>query len=163
MSQVRAQAYITLAGRSGWALLNTYHAVLRERGYRPAEVHLVAWEESALGTVLEGIRLISERYAFSPRISVVRVAEGDYAAAGERVLGLVRAFAARGFETALDITPGRKAAIVSVCLDLAAADLRVDHIYYLGLPIPDPPARPYLLIPLHIQPLRDLIEEGGPG
>ena len=156
-----AQAYITLAGRSGWALLNTYHAVLRERGYHPAEVYIVAWEESFLGPVLEGLRIISERYGFSPEVSVVRVAEGDYAAAGARVCGLVRSLAARGFETALDITPGRKAAIVSVCLDLAAASLQVDHIYYLGLPIPDPPPRPYLLIPLHIQPLRDLIEEGG--
>ncbi|QSZ66321.1 hypothetical protein RJ40_01795 [Methanofollis aquaemaris] len=158
---MRVQAYISLAGRSGWALLNTYHAVLRERGYRPALVHLVAWEESSVGPVLEGIRLISKRYGFSPEVSVVRVAEGDYAAAGEEVTGLVRFLIAGGFEIALDITPGRKAAIVSVCLDLAAADLRVDHIYYLGLPIPDPPAMPYLLIPLHIQPLRDLVEEGG--
>ncbi|MBP2145155.1 hypothetical protein J2129_000609 [Methanofollis sp. W23] len=160
MPQERAQAYLTLAGRSGWALLNTYHAVLRERGARPAEVHLVAWEESRLGPVLEGLRLISARYGFSPEVSVVRVAEGDYTAAGREVTGLVRALVARGFETALDITPGRKAAIVSVCLDLAAEGLQVDHIYYLGLPIPDPPASPYLLIPLHIQPLRDLVEEG---
>ncbi|MDD3621214.1 MAG: hypothetical protein PHQ81_02280 [Methanofollis sp.] len=159
MPPERAQAYLTLAGRSGWALLNTYHAVLRDRGARPAEVHLVAWEESRLGPVLEGLRLISERYGFSPKISVIRVTEGDYAAAGREVTGLVRSLVARGFETALDITPGRKAAIVSVCLDLAAASLQVDHIYYLGLPIPDPPARPYLLIPLHIQPLRDLVEE----
>lgn len=155
-------AYITFAGRSAWALLNTYHAVLREGAYAPSEVYIVtdpACRPAPPGLV-EGIRTISERYGTDPRISTVDLPCGDHAAAGEAVLRLAERLSAEGRTIALDITPGRKAAIVSACAALAAAGIAPAHIYYLGLQVEDGIPLPYPMIPLHLQALHDLAGGG---
>ena len=152
------RAYITFAGRSVWALLNTYHAVLREGVYAPTDVSILmdaACRSSPAG-IVEGIGIISERYGISPRISTVDLPCGDYAAAGEAVLRLAERLCREGSAIALDITPGRKAAIVSACTALASAGIAPAHIYYLGLLVEEGMALPYPMIPLHLQPLHDL-------
>ncbi|MFW5639361.1 MAG: hypothetical protein ACOCG4_08920, partial [Methanoculleus sp.] len=57
-------AYITLLGRSTWALVNAYHAVLREKGLRPERVSIVTEELYAEGapTAARAILMISEGY-----------------------------------------------------------------------------------------------------
>lgn len=152
------RAYITFAGRSAWALLNTYYAVLRKGDYAPSEVYIVtdpACRSDPAG-IVEGIGIISERYGINPRVSTVAVPCGDYPAVGETIGRLAERLCREGYAIALDITPGRKAAIVSACTALASAGVAPAHIYYLGLLIEDGMARPYPMIPLHLQVLHDL-------
>jgi len=40
------KAYITILGRSTWALINTYHAVLMEEAYHPDVIHIFAEDTS---------------------------------------------------------------------------------------------------------------------
>lgn len=151
-------AYIVFAGRSLWALLNTYHAVLRNGICSPDEVQIVVETPCMSGTAAaaEGIGIISQRYGISPAVSTVPVPCGDFAAAAGRVRDLARGLAADGFSIALDITPGRKALIVASCLALASADIAPAHIFYLNLQGGGPLPLPHLMIPLHLQTLHDL-------
>ncbi|MDD4254610.1 MAG: hypothetical protein PHP59_04450 [Methanofollis sp.] len=154
----RGTAYITFAGRSVWALLNTYHAVLREGRCLPDKVHIIAETPCMPGTAAatEGIGIISRRYGISPPVSVTSVPCGDFAGATGTVLDLARNRVAEGYEIALDITPGRKALIVSACLALADAGIAPAHIFYLGLQGGGPLPLPHPMIPLHLQTLHDL-------
>jgi len=156
------KAYITFAGRSAWALLNTYQAVLRETAYAPSEVYIVmdAACRSRPSGIVEGIGIISERYGISPQISTVDVPCGNYPTVGEAVLRLAERLSGDGYSIALDITPGRKAAIVSACTALASAGITPQHIYYLSLLIEEGLPQPYLMIPLHLQVLHDLAGGG---
>lgn len=152
------RAYITFAGRSAWALLNTYQAVLREQGYAPSEVYIVtdAACRAEPSKIVEGVGIISERYGADPTISIVDVPCNDYPAVGKIVAELAGRLASEGCAIALDITPGRKAAIVSAGAALASAGIKTEHIYYLGLLTETGMPRPYLTIPLHLQALHDL-------
>jgi hypothetical protein len=154
----RGTVYITFAGRSIWALLNTYHAVLREGRCLPGEVHIIAETPCMPDTAaaVRGIGIISRRYGTSPAVSVTAVPCGDFAGAAGTVLELARRRAGEGDEIALDITPGRKALIVSACLTLANAGIVPTHIFYLGLQGRESLPLPYLMIPLHLQALHDL-------
>lgn len=151
-------AYITFAGRSVWALLNTYHAVLREGRCFPDEAHIIAETPCMPGTAtaVEGIGIISRRYVTLPAVSVTAVPCGDFAGAAGTVLALARSRVAEGYEIALDITPGRKALIVAACLALADAGIAPTHIFYLSLRGGGPLPLPHLMIPLHLQTLHDL-------
>lgn len=152
------RAYITFAGRSAWALLNTYHAVLREKRYVPSEVYIVTDTACRSGPsgIVEGFGIISERYGIDPLISTVEVPCGDFPGTGEEVLRLAKHLHGNGYAIALDITPGRKAAIVSACAALASAGIAPDHIYYLSLLSEEAIPQPYPMIPLHFQVLHDL-------
>lgn len=151
-------AYIAFAGRSLWALLNTYHAVLRDEICLPDEVRIIAETPclSDLTAATEGIGIISQRYGIAPAVSTVPVPCGDFAAAAGKVCDLARGLAADGFSIALDITPGRKALIVASCLALASAGIAPAHIFYLNLQGGGPLPLPHLMIPLHLQALHDL-------
>ncbi|WP_456467961.1 hypothetical protein [Archaeoglobus sp.] len=47
------KAYLTLLGRSDWAVLNTYYAVLVEKSYYPDKIHIFA--EKSYSECLENI------------------------------------------------------------------------------------------------------------
>ena len=66
--------YITMLGRSVWAVLNSYHAVLRERAFFPDEVVLFAEGNSSekllkeVETTVNGLKVLSEEFEISPSI-----------------------------------------------------------------------------------------------
>jgi hypothetical protein len=154
----RGTAYITFAGRSVWALLNTYHAVLREGRCLPDEVHIVAETPCTAdtATVSAGIGIISRRYGTSPAVSVTAVPCDDFVGAAGTVLDLARRRTAEGHEIALDITPGRKALIVAASLALVDAGISPAHIFYLSLQGGGPLPLPHPMISFHLQTLHDL-------
>ncbi len=62
------RAYITLLGRSAWAVLNTYYAVLVEKSYYPDTIHIFAEKSYAedLDSIIEGMRALSEEFRQEP-------------------------------------------------------------------------------------------------
>ena len=150
-------AYVALHGRSTWATLNTYYAVLLETGYRPNVVWLVTESryEDQLDILDEGFDIISIGFDLRPRIKSLTLPTGQIAESGIQVRRLIDSL--EGTETALDITSARKA-VVSGAL-LATADNKPDHIYYLEIDDLEDKGKPYVMIPLQQQSLHDLREE----
>jgi hypothetical protein len=153
------KAYITLLGRSAWAVLNTYYAVLVEKSYFPDAIHIFA-EESYSGDlekIIEGMRVLSEEFGFKPEISSTIIKDNDFITAVKKIGELVKELKEQECNVAIDITPGRKP-LVSAAL-IPAVKLRLEHVFYLA--VKELEARPYMMIPLANQQLRDFMEEAG--
>jgi len=150
------KAYLTLLGRSTWALINSYYAVVEERGYHPDRVIIYTEAPGESGQVSDAIMDISKEYGFNPAIEVKHVYEGDFIKAVEAVGGELRKLKDEGCETALDITPGRKALVAGAVL---SAPKLIDHMYYLMIDSTDDADKPYMLIPRRRQTLIDFAEE----
>jgi len=147
--------YVALLGRSGWAVLNTYYAVLREGRFVPDEIRVFteSSEESLLGPVMDGLTLITGAFGGAATISKTVIADADFLDAGRKISSLVRECRAGGKRVAIDITSGRKALVVGALVPLRDTD--VDHIFYLDITTTEDNALPYMMIPLPIQRLRD--------
>jgi hypothetical protein len=163
MTPTPGDAYITVLGRSTWALVNAYHAVLREKGLRPEQVVVVTEEPYAEGapTAVAAIRIVSEGYGVTPAITVEVLPEADFVKAGVAIRSLAEDLIARGFRVALDITSGRKVTVAGALIAISVAGVHIQHIYYLAMQSLDDVAKPYMMIPHQIQNIRDLMEEAG--
>jgi hypothetical protein len=149
------QVYITVLGRSSWALLNCYYAVLRETSFRPTEI-LIFTEElfaTKVGPVQQGLSCISEAHTLSPQIREIILKEADFQDACTRIPHVIRERKARGAVVALDITSGRKALIAGALI--AVPGELIDHVFYLAITTTAGAARPYMMLPLQIQKLKD--------
>ena len=155
--------YITLLGRSTWALVNAYHAVLREKGLRPERVSIVTEKPYSVNasTAVEAIRIISEGYGFAPVIKVEVLPEADFVRAGQTIRSLAADFIRQGFHVAIDITSGRKVTVAGALIAVSLAGLDIRHIYYLAMGSVDDVAKPYMMIPHQIQRIRDIMEDAG--
>lgn len=140
------------------AMLNAYQAVLRERGLRPAIVHIFAEElfASNLGKAREGIAIVSRRFDFVPEIRSTVLRSADYHDACQEISVSARGFRDAGRRIALDITPGRKALIAGA---IVSSLENCEHIFYLAIDSLEDAARPYMMIPLQRQQLKDFREE----
>jgi hypothetical protein len=163
MTPTPGDAYITVLGRSTWALVNAYHAVLREKGLRPEQVVVVTEEPYAEGapTAVAAIRIVSEGYGVTPAITVEVLPEADFVKASVAIRSLAEDLIARGFRVALDITSGRKVTVAGALIAISVAGVHIQHIYYLAMQSLDDVAKPYMMIPHQIQNIRDLMEEAG--
>jgi hypothetical protein len=151
------KAYLTLLGRSTWALINSYYAVLEEKGYHPDKVTVYTEGNSETKGILDGISSISSEYGLHPTVEVKMVHEGDFIASGNMISADLKRLKDEGYETALDITPGRKALVAGAIL--SASKQHIDHIYYLMIDSTEDADRPYLFIPRKRQTLTDFAEE----
>jgi len=149
------QAYITLMGRSGWAVLNSFHASVIETDYRPQEIHILCESQFSddVRPVKQGIEIIQSSYS-TPSVHVVEIPDWDARTTGATALSLVQQLRRDGFEIALDITGGRKAPVAGSLLALKNESLR--HLFYLGIETTEGAAKPYLLIPKRKQKLFDI-------
>lgn len=163
MTPTPSDAYITLLGRSTWALVNAYHAVLREKGLRPERVAIVTEEPYAEGapTAVEAIQRVSEGYGFTPTIEVEILPEADFVRAGVAIRALAEDLIDQGFGVAIDITSGRKVTVAGALIAISLAGIQIQHIYYLAMQSLDDVAKPYMMIPHQIQKIRDLMEDTG--
>jgi hypothetical protein len=150
-------AYVALHGRSIWATLNTYYAVLLETDFRPDVIWLVTESRygDQLGVLDEGFDIISIGFDIRPMIRSLTLPTGKIVEAGIQVRKLFDSL--KEMETAMDITSARKA-VVSGAL-LATADNKPDHIYYLEIDDVEDKAKPYTMISFQQQRLHDLREE----
>ncbi|MHA2143483.1 MAG: hypothetical protein ACXADD_18555 [Candidatus Thorarchaeota archaeon] len=150
------QAYITLMGRSGWGVVNSFHATIIETDYRPKQIHIVYETQlsNEVKPVIKGLEIIQSSYT-TPRVEGVEVPTWDVHAAGSAAQELVQKLKQKGFETALNITGGRKALVTGALLALEKEDLK--HVFYLAIDTIDGVAKPYLMIPRRIQRLYDIL------
>lgn len=148
-------AYFTFLGRSVWALLNTYYAVLREVGLRPRTVCVFGEELFVHQTdkVKEGLLILSGRYGFTPEIHFEILGTAMYSEACHRISEMVTGCRESGMGIAIDITPGRKVLVTGA---IVSSLQEFDQIFYLSIDSLEDAARPYMMIPLQRQELKDL-------
>jgi len=151
------QVFVTLMGRSGWGVVNSYHAVMLETDFRPNRIILLyeAQYESAINPVVEGMKTIQEEYG-ERNIEKVRVPNFDMRATRDEIERIIQSLKDSGSEVALNITGGRKALVAGSLLGFSGRPLK--HIYYLTIESTEDAAKPYLMIPKRIQLLRDLAQ-----
>jgi hypothetical protein len=149
------QLYIALLGRSAWALLNCYYAVLRQTPYRPTEILIVTEELFAakISPIKEGLTILSEAFEISPHIGEMVLKEADFLGACIRIPEAIQERKRQGMAVAVDITSGRKALIAGSLIAVPRKSL--DHVFYLAITNTDGAAKPYLMIPLQMQKLKD--------
>ena len=147
--------YITMTGRSVWALLNAYYAVLRETQFRPTQIIIVSEAEHAgqILVVKNGLKILSDGYGITPKVDLEQIQTGDFIEAGRKISARIKAGKERGSKIAIDITPGRKALVAGALIPIAS--LSVDHVFYLQITSTDDAAKPYMQIPLASQQLKD--------
>ena len=147
--------YITMTGRSDWALLNTYYAVLRETKFRPTQIIILSETEHAaqIPVVKKGLAILSEGFGIAPQVDVEQVQTGDFIEAGRKISARIKDGRKQGSKVAIDITPGRKALVAGALIPLA--NIAVDHVFYLQITSTEDAAKPYMMIPLASQQLRD--------
>jgi len=153
------KAYITILGRSTWALINTYYAVLTEKSYYPDIVYIFAEDIYAdqLDKAVKGIEILSEEFGFKPEVRQEIVREADFVEAGLKITSLIKDLKQDGYKVAIDITPGRKALVAGALIPISR--IGVDHVFYLAIKTLDNASKPYRMIPLSIQELRDFVED----
>ncbi|MDD1679705.1 MAG: hypothetical protein LUO93_11055 [Methanomicrobiales archaeon] len=149
------QAYITFLGRSSWALLNCYYAVLRETAFRPTEIVICSEEPFAekISAIKEGLTIISDAYGISPQITEILLKDADFGEACTWIPQAIKERKSRGVVVALDITSGRKA-LIAGALIAVPRDL-LDYVFYLAITTTEGMEKPYLMIPLQLQKLKD--------
>ena len=155
----KLKSYITFLGRSIWAVLNSYQAVLKEKGYYPELIHLIVEDIflEKIGKTKEGLIIISEGFSITPKIEIMEVQDAHFFESGSRIHNLIVKLKKDGHEIAIDLTPGRKAMIAATLIPLSKID--VDHVFYLALSELKDASKPYEMIPKQIQSLKDFIEE----
>ena len=151
--------YISLLGRSAWALLNTYYAVIREGQYQPEEV-LIAVEspfKDKASSVVEGVRTISSHFGISPQVDCIPVFQADIVDAFEKLYSLIITRKKAGATVAIDITPGRKSVVAGVLLPIKLSE--IDHVFYLEISTTENVAKPFQMIPRQYHRLHDFKAE----
>lgn len=161
--------YITMLGRSVWAVINTYYSVLREKQYFPDEILLFvegkdnpALKEN-LKKTLEGLIILSDAYGIKPEIHYELISEyvckvkldDDFVKAVLRISDLIKKRKAAGDTIAVDITPGKKTLVAGTLLPIKLND--IDYLFYLSAE--ELMARPYMMIPYQIQLINDFKEQ----
>ncbi len=151
------RTYLTTLGRSIWALVNTYYAVLREKEYYPDNIYIFTERtfETHLDKVRSAISILSEEFDIQPTIQTRIVSDWDFLSAGKEVFELVKSLKKSGATVAIDITPGRKALVVASLI--TGIKIKIDHVFYLGIKSTDDAAKPYMMIPKQIQQIRDFM------
>lgn len=146
-------------GRSLWGFVNSYFAVLRHRRYFP-DIIIIFVEEVYKDKLDQGrkaLLALSEEFGFNPRIEVELIPECEIFEAGLRIQSIVKDLRASGYETALEITPGRKALVTGALISLSG--MGIDHVFYLKVKDLEDGAKPYMMIPLQIQRQIDFIRK----
>lgn len=151
------KAYITILGRSLWALINSYYAVLFQKSFFPEVVHIFTEDiySNELNKAERAIKILSEEFGFSPEIQTHISVEAEFFKAGHEVSNLIKGLKAEGYRIAIDLTPGRKALVTAVLIP--AMKQKIDHLFYLAVKRLE--SKPYMMIPLANQQLRDFMEE----
>ena len=148
--------HIALLGRSSWALVNTYYASVMN-GERPGEVYIVTEKRYSrdLPKVSEAVKTISDAYGFSPEVKGIVIPDNDFKKA-EEVLGeLFSRLRRDGKSVVLNITSGRKALVAAAIIQSRGQNVR--GVLYLALLDDRFPNRPYMMLPRHLQVLKNFL------
>jgi len=155
-------AYITLLGRSPWAVINTYYKLLT-MGKRADRIYIFTEKryQNNLPKVVKALEAISEAYNLNPVIDTEVVPDYGFFVADRKFRELFSKLEREGYRMGLDITSGRKALVAAAIVQIRA--FPVAFIVYMGLLDLDFPDRPYMMIPAHMQPIKNFLGEEDEG
>lgn len=155
-------AYVTLLGRSPWAAVNTYYKILKEKRVSGEIERIYIFTEERYRAVLpkveKALRAISKAYGLTPRIEAVVIPDDSFFEADRRFRELFSELRDGGYTIGLDITSGRKALVAAAIVQ--AREFPVSFIVYMALLDRDFPDRPHMMIPVHMQPLKNFLGDG---
>jgi hypothetical protein len=152
------KAYITMLGRSTWAMINAYYAIVMHKKYRPDEIYIFLENIyiNKLPKAIEALKIISRAFGFEPRISYEIIEEANFLEADKKIGDLLKELKEKGYEITIEITSGRKALVAGALIH--GVPLKVNHVFYLAIKNLEFANRPYMMIPLQIQKLKDFME-----
>jgi hypothetical protein len=153
------RAYITILGRSIWAVINALYAVVKHKSAHPDLIYIITEDlfKEKLETTQEGVRIIAEEFGFNPVIESKIVEDGKPAVAGIEISKLINDLKKAGYDIDIDITPGRKALVAGIMIAIEKEN--VDHIYYLDIKTIVDVNLPYEMIPMQYQSLKVFLEK----
>ncbi|HDP96302.1 MAG TPA: hypothetical protein ENN25_01225 [Euryarchaeota archaeon] len=154
-----SKVYFTVTGISKWAVINGLWAAIRHKDFLPDKVVIIvtSGHENDAGEIMGWMDTLLKSRGKEAEISKVNLQEDNFAAVGKKISRLIEEEKSSGNEVALDITPGRKAIVSSAIL--AAREKEADHVFYLYIENLRNAARPYPMIPFHLQHFVDLQKE----
>ncbi|WP_297419675.1 hypothetical protein [Thermococcus sp.] len=155
-------AYITLLGRSPWAVVNAYYKLLT-MGKKADLIYIFTEERyrNSLPKVVRALKAISKAYNSDPEIKTDVIPDYGFFVADRKFRGLFSELERGGYRMGLDITSGRKALVAAAIVQIRA--FPVAFIVYMGLLDLDFPDRPYMMIPTHMQPIRNFMGDENEG
>jgi len=153
------KVYITFLGRSIWAVINSFYAVLKEKKFQPDLIYLIIEDlfEEKVDKVIDGLKILSEEFSFTTEIKEIFVQEAEFFEAGMQINALIQDLTTNNHTIAVDLTPGRKSLVAAVLIPLSK--IYVEHIFYLAIKTIKGVNFPYEMIPKHFQSLKDFIKE----
>jgi len=150
--------FITFVGRSEWAVVNSFWAILFHKEIKPSKVHILfrSSDEERAGLCIEGLNQILEAEEIDCAIETHEVKERfDLMGPAKIVEEIMRE--SKENKIVLDITPARKFMASGSLVQAMKRD--IEDVYYLYIDEVDEAAkRPYLDIPL---PRQELLEMTG--
>jgi hypothetical protein len=154
---------ITLMGPSNWGLFNSLWGMIRFHKFVPDKIHILGRERDKrdFETVRKMMIPLLREYGSKADVSYEVVEGGNVEDVFEKVKNMVEEERRKGSELALDVTPGRKAAVLGSMLagwDEGKIGL-FDHIFYLYIESLRNASRPFILIPIPIQHCHDIAKE----
>ena len=155
-------AYVTLLGRSPWAVVNTYYKLLT-MGKKADRIYVFTEEryKENLPKVVRALEAISEAYNLHPVIETEVVPNYGFFVADKKFKELFAKLEREGYRMGLDITSGRKALVAAAIVQIR--QFPVAFIVYMGLMDTDFPDRPYMMIPTHMQPIKNFLGDEDEG
>jgi hypothetical protein len=152
---------ITMLGRSVRGLVNSSWASMREFGYVPDRVHIIA--SSANGEdaskAAASLRVVLRAFGSPAETFIEPIDGGDIGSVSTMVRELLERYRKDGDHIAIDVTSGTKDLVLgSLMNDLSG----VEHVFYLHIDSLRNADRPYILIPVERQRIIDVLAEGRP-
>jgi len=154
---------ITLMGPSNWGLFNSIWGMIRSHNFVPDRVYIMGRERD-LGefeNIRKMMKPLLKEYGSRGEIRFGEIQGGMVDDIFEKVLTILDEEDLEGNELALDVTPGRKAAVLG-SLFAGWKDGRMsrfDHIFYLYIESLRNASRPFILIPMSVQRCHDIPPE----
>jgi len=135
-------SYVTLAGKSSWALINSYYSSLR-RGLKVERILIVVEDRDVEKVELlkRAVEEVSAAYGMSPEIKVLSLKFPPD-------INLLKKMFRRMGDIVLDITAGRKSLVM---VSIVALSFLGGKVIYLSLLEEDEGEKPHMMIPLHLQ------------
>lgn len=148
--------YITLGGKSPYAMVNSYYASLILHDIRPSRAYIIfdSLFRPNLDMAVETLRYINEEHELSTEVFSDDIEQNSVTACLRAFLDIVDENS--GHEIILDITSGRKYMVSALMLKAWA---NCDHIYFLQTDALRGKEMPFLMRPIYLQYPMDLKEE----
>ncbi|MHA1752056.1 MAG: hypothetical protein ACTSYZ_06760, partial [Candidatus Helarchaeota archaeon] len=150
------QVYITTLGRSEWAVINSYYAVVKNKRYYPDLIYIITEDlfQDRIHKIIDGLNIISNEFGFNPEYKLTIVKESEFSDAKNKIDIIAKDLENSNNMIAVDITSGRKVLVINILLLIFYSKIKVQHIFYLAIKTIKGVNKPYEMIPIQIQSLR---------